>query len=715
MGLSRQERNARKRVRNDDGTFKDPQNSPNSSKKSCFDDFRNCDLDNKFKYWNNESDGSCTETDSSDSEFESEDFLFQNITEDAFAQWRDGMLEKIVVKTRFAYSGTSQRTIRRKNSEMRKAREACPMPSIESFWNQRNDETLKLTAVKDKAQSKGRANSETLNMDLIESRKQEIETFLEKRSISLSRLQWIQYLAVLKYMEKRLDGFSKEESSEQAKECIPSEWVKSARCIRNWGDFYIINGKLMESKKGKHQKTKSLINDEDVHKKCLDWLRKQPKNQRIPRLFLDFLNDELIPSKRQSDKAKISLRTATRWMQKLGYQYGSFQKDVFIDGHERDDVVEYRKIWSKFMTSTLFPSMRTYSGESMDQEELLVDPSNELVWITHDESVFYANDDGGKGWSSKSDPDLSKKGKGRSVMVSEFLCVCHGRLFQTKNGKKEFVTEILHVGKNAEGYWTNEHVVNQLETKAIPAFKEMHPGLKAVWTFDHSTNHAAYSQDALVASRMNMNPGGKQAVMRDGWFFRDGVRLSQPMVYPPDHPVERLQSQPKGLRAVLQERNLWQANLRITCPEESKVEIRPGRQATCCARHVMASQQDFLAQTSVIEEIVKQSGSMLQFFPKYHCECNWIEFYWGNAKASARLNCDYSFAGLCQHVPEALANVPLSSIRKYARRAMHYIEAYESGLNITLAKFAHKKYKSHRRLPEGIAEQIVKEFENKQK
>jgi hypothetical protein len=36
-----------------------------------------------------------------------------------------------------------------------------------------------------------------------------------------------------------------------------------------------------------------------------------------------------------------------------------------------------------------------------------------IVWVTHDESVFYANDDG---WSDEIHSDLHKKGKGRSIM-----------------------------------------------------------------------------------------------------------------------------------------------------------------------------------------------------------------------------------------------------------------------------------------------------------
>ena len=41
-----------------------------------------------------------------------------------------------------------------------------------------------------------------------------------------------------------------------------------------------------------------------------------------------------------------------------------------------------------------------------------------------------------------------------------------------------------------------------------------------MWIFDHSNCHAAMADDSLGVNKMNINPGGKQRVMRDG--FQDG-------------------------------------------------------------------------------------------------------------------------------------------------------------------------------------------------
>jgi hypothetical protein len=35
--------------------------------------------------------------------------------------------------------------------------------------------------------------------------------------------------------------------------------------------------------------------------------------------------------------------TVKKWMHKLGYEMKRYKKGVYIDGHEREDVVKYRE------------------------------------------------------------------------------------------------------------------------------------------------------------------------------------------------------------------------------------------------------------------------------------------------------------------------------------------------------------------------------------
>ncbi len=43
------------------------------------------------------------------------------------------------------------------------------------------------------------------------------------------------------------------------------------------------------------------------------------------------------------------------------------------------------------------------------------------IFVTHDESLFYANDDRPIVWTSLEESPLRKKGQGRSIIVSEFM------------------------------------------------------------------------------------------------------------------------------------------------------------------------------------------------------------------------------------------------------------------------------------------------------
>ncbi|KAH9117572.1 hypothetical protein LEN26_012591 [Aphanomyces euteiches] len=411
-----------------------------------------------------------------------------------------------------------------------------------------------------------------------------------------------------------------------------------------------------------------MIHDEDFLSKCGKWLRTTLPPQRTPRNFQLYLNEILLPSLTGALQTTVSIETSRRWMIHAGYKYGAWSKDVFLDGHERHDVVEYRADFCRKWIE-LSKRMVSYTGPDMETVEC---PENSVlepvVWLTHDESVFYANDDGGMIWTNSAHPDLPKKSRGRSIMVSDFLCPCHGRLYMPVGERQQYVRELLHIGKTQEGYWTSNNVVAQVKDKVLPAFAALHPGCLALITFDQSTNHAAFAPDALRTTSMNLNPGGKQDKMRDGWYGLN--RTLQKMVFPEDHHVIDLRGKAKGIKAVLVERGAWKPSMRLTCGVAVDIPPSPAI-LECCARHCLASFDDFRSQKSVLEEIVTSAGHVCMFYPKYHCELNPIESYWGAAKWYARQHCDYSWNGLVRCVPTSLSSVPLSSIRKFFRRCSH--------------------------------------------
>ena len=152
----------------------------------------------------------------------------------------------------------------------------------------------------------------------------------------------------------------------------------------------------------------------------------------------------------------------------------------------------------------------------MERTSPILGPNDkEIILVTHDECIFYSNDGKRGVWAKSGELPLRKKGNGRSIMVSEFLSEECGRLKLNEQQHQanplipKEARVYLQPGKDREGYWTSEHLVEQVKTKAIPIFESLFPNCIALFAFDNSSNHAAFKSDALIASRMNLKSGGK--------------------------------------------------------------------------------------------------------------------------------------------------------------------------------------------------------------
>ena len=102
---------------------------------------------------------------------------------------------------------------------------------------------------------------------------------------------------------------------------------------------------------------------------------------------------------------EIKSRTARNWLHKLGFEYKDVKKDVFVDGHERSDVVEDRK---KFLSTMkdLEPYLVKFEEDgSMKTKEypdncaVGGDKCRLVIVITHNECTFSANDGIRKAWT----------------------------------------------------------------------------------------------------------------------------------------------------------------------------------------------------------------------------------------------------------------------------------------------------------------------------
>jgi len=124
-----------------------------------------------------------------------------------------------------------------------------------------------------------------------------------------------------------------------------------------------------------------------------------------------------------------------------------------MDGHERPDVQDFRQGWVKRMLDNQ-TRMALFSGENMElvEEPALDEGERKLVQVTHDECAFHAHDGMKSLWLLEGEQVLRKKGEGRALMVSGFVCPCHGVLD----------TEYIQVGKNHDGYWQSHDMIKHV-------------------------------------------------------------------------------------------------------------------------------------------------------------------------------------------------------------------------------------------------------------
>ena len=523
-----------------------------------------------------------------------------------------------------------------------------------------------------------------------------------------STYDYLRLLSIRQFLQLLLDGEGKIDASNQIAQTTWNKGNYVAKCIRRWGSHFVKTGELLVHRQGKHTKLESLVDDEDFSEDCKAWLRQQKPETRSPSDLKAYIEETLFPKRTgHIKKDTISEITCRRYMHSWGYKYNERRKDIYFDGHERPDVVAYRKEWLKRMF-VYKKNMKDFDGDMFDVilEPQLESGEREFIQVTHDECHVYANDGRQRIWVQEGENALRPKHMGRSIMVSAFLCPCHGLLRLSEQqlhenphieDKEAFVLRSVQT----DGYWKSEHMLDQLVHKAIPIFEVLHPGCTGVFCFDQSTNHNAMAEDALIVRRMNLSPGGAQPKMRNGWYIDEsGEKHVQSMIFPNDYSVEQLRERPKGIKQVLVERNLWPTKkIRLMC---EKCSEKCADELDCCAQRIMSLQPDFLEQRSLLEEAVIGAGHIFERYPKFHCECNFIERYWGFVKRETRKLCSYSYADLVNRLPQVLNNVPTTIIRKFARKSWRYMDAYDKGLEGQAAEWAVNKYKSHRRIPENI-------------
>jgi len=190
-----------------------------------------------------------------------------------------------------------------------------------------------------------------------------------------------------------------------------------------------------------------------------------------------------------------------------------------------------------------------------------------IIMITHDESIFSANDGRHQAWISENGTFIRPKGKGKGIMVSDFLLPWSRLNLSPLPKERQTELEASGIPREAavlfeygkeDGYWDGPKLLEQVLNKALPVAESLYPGYQLLFFFDNATSHSVYAEDALRVSKMNKGEGGNQAILRDGWYKNGDTFILQQMFYEIVDPSTGITSKiPKGIQKVLEERDLW--------------------------------------------------------------------------------------------------------------------------------------------------------------
>ena len=106
---------------------------------------------------------------------------------------------------------------------------------------------------------------------------------------------------------------------------------------------------------------------------------------------------------------------------------------MYIDGHERSDVVEYRKLYLKRLEIiSLTHAPPPFCQDEQPVEHFIGPQRKSVVLLFHDESTFHSNEDQGWMWAEKGKQPIRPKGLRRGIMVSDFVDEFNGLLTLTE-------------------------------------------------------------------------------------------------------------------------------------------------------------------------------------------------------------------------------------------------------------------------------------------
>ena len=213
--------------------------------------------------------------------------------------------------------------------------------------------------------------------------------------------------------------------------------MNHAQNLRKWIKEYLRSEKLPLHRYRTYHS--SILEDEDFQREIQLHLMEITKKGYIrTQDIVDYVATPEVQQQLGMRARGIHVRTARWWLHKLNWRYQQKKKGMYIDGHEHEHVVEYRKgfikRWKEYEKCFV---IYDNDGNVVSRPTGFPVPQGvqfRLILVTHDKFTFYENDHRKTLLMNKNTKAVAeKKGKGQSIMASEFLTSGWGRL---KEGDK---------------------------------------------------------------------------------------------------------------------------------------------------------------------------------------------------------------------------------------------------------------------------------------
>ncbi|CAM9183239.1 unnamed protein product, partial [Pylaiella littoralis] len=161
----------------------------------------------------------------------------------------------------------------------------------------------------------------------------------------------------------------------------------SGRTLRSWVRHFVRGSRFkIQVREYSKRSLHSFIEDEDIRTMFREYLdeRIYRRKKTDPQLRVQdvhrWINTVLLKDFITEESPRVSLRTTHAWMQAVGFRWRRHRKCVYVDGHNRPDVVEHRQTYVQTMlavrTST---AMLVKQGEGPEAREVMLWPATREV------------------------------------------------------------------------------------------------------------------------------------------------------------------------------------------------------------------------------------------------------------------------------------------------------------------------------------------------